>query len=242
MKITFLGTRGNIESRTRVHKNHSSLLVEYYRRKIMIDAGGDWLGKLDEINPDAILLTHAHPDHAFGLKDGSPSKVFATEKSWKGMKNFPVEKGKKFVVKVEDAFKFGKLFIEAFSVEHSIKAPAVGYKISAGNSTIFYSPDIIYVHNREEAFKNVDLYIGDGATINKSFIRKRNKKLIGHATIDSQLAWCEKDNIPRAIITHCGSQIVDGDGRKVNPMIQNMGKERGVDVEVAADGMELVLK
>ena len=67
MKLTFLGTRGEIEARTRRHRMHSSLLLSYRRAKVMIDCGLDWLGKFERLHPDAIVLTHAHPDHAWGL-------------------------------------------------------------------------------------------------------------------------------------------------------------------------------
>ena len=39
MKLTFLGTRGEIEARTRGHRMHSSLLLSYRRAKVMIDCG-----------------------------------------------------------------------------------------------------------------------------------------------------------------------------------------------------------
>src|SRR5947207_9638415 len=68
MKLTFLGTRGEIEARTRRHRMHSSLLLSYRRAKVMIDCGLDWLGKFERLHPDAIVLTHAHPDHAWGLQ------------------------------------------------------------------------------------------------------------------------------------------------------------------------------
>src|SRR5438874_2077480 len=70
MRLTFLGTRGEIEARTRRHRMHSSLLVSYRSAKVMIDCGLDWLGKFERLHPDAIVLTHAHPDHAWGLKNG----------------------------------------------------------------------------------------------------------------------------------------------------------------------------
>lgn len=39
MKLHFHGTRGEIEARTDAHRRHTSLLVEYRRRRVMIDAG-----------------------------------------------------------------------------------------------------------------------------------------------------------------------------------------------------------
>lgn len=57
MKITFLGTRGYIEARTRRHHMHSALMISYYGRRVMIDCGEDWLGEVGDLNPRA-LFTH----------------------------------------------------------------------------------------------------------------------------------------------------------------------------------------
>ena len=35
-------------------------------------------------------MTHAHPDHAFGLKAGAPCPVYATEASWDTMERFDI--------------------------------------------------------------------------------------------------------------------------------------------------------
>ena len=39
MKLTFLGTRGEIEKRTRRHRIHTSLMVSYRGVDVMIDCG-----------------------------------------------------------------------------------------------------------------------------------------------------------------------------------------------------------
>jgi glyoxylase-like metal-dependent hydrolase (beta-lactamase superfamily II) len=61
---------------------HTALLVSYRGANVMIDAGLDWLGKLKRVDPSAIVLTHAHPDHAWGLKRGAPCPVYAPQKTW----------------------------------------------------------------------------------------------------------------------------------------------------------------
>ena len=70
MKLKFLGTRGNIEERTKLHYMHSSLMVYYYGKRVTVDCGQDWLGGVESLDPLTIVLTHAHPDHSRGLKKG----------------------------------------------------------------------------------------------------------------------------------------------------------------------------
>jgi len=42
------------------------------------------------------------------------------------------------------------------------------------------------------------------------------------------------------IVSHCGSQIVTGEGEGILETIREYARERKVAVEVAHDGMELV--
>jgi phosphoribosyl 1,2-cyclic phosphodiesterase len=239
MRLTFLGTRGEIDARTRRHRMHTSLLVSYRGANVMIDAGLDWLGKLKRVAPHAIVLTHAHPDHAWGLKRGAPCPVYAPEKTWQKLSHYPIKD--RVVIKKRTPTKICGVTFEAFAVEHSILSPAVGYRISAGRARIFYAPDLIFIHERSAALKDVQLYIGDGATVTQSFIRKRGKALIGHSPVRTQLTWCQKEGVPHAIITHCGSEIVTGDEREICAKIGGMAAERRVDVRMAYDGMKLKL-
>lgn len=241
MKITFLGTRGYIDIRTKKHYRHASALISYHRKKIMIDCGLDWGKKVLQINPDAIVITHAHPDHAFGLKNGSPCPVYATKKSWQILKNFEIKKNQKHIVYSRKKVKICGITFETFPVEHSTRAPAAGYRITAGKSTFFYVPDLVYIKDRHQALHGAKLYIGDGATINRPMVRKKNGKLFGHTTISAQLTWCKKEGIPKMIVTHCGTQIVGGNEKSVTAKIKTLAKTRGVKVEIAYDGMKIQL-
>ena len=239
MKLTFLGTRGEIDVRTRRHRMHTSLLVSYRSASVMVDCGLDWLGKLKRVDPSAIVLTHAHPDHAWGLKQGAPCPVHAPEKTLQELQPYPLKDRR--VIEERTPTKICGITFEAFPVEHSILSPAVGYRVSAGRARIFYAPDLIFIHERSAALKDVQLYIGDGVTVTRSFIRKRGKALIGHSSVRTQLTWCQKEGVPRAIITHCGSEIVTGDKREISAKLRAIAAERGVEVRIAYDGMKVTL-
>ncbi|PYL63367.1 MAG: hypothetical protein DMF25_10700 [Verrucomicrobia bacterium] len=251
MKLTFLGTLGEIEARTRRHRMHSSLLVSYRGAKVMMDCGLDWLGKFERLHPDAIVLTHAHPDHAWGLRNGAPCPVHAPEKTWRTLRGGKIDNPEKIgarerfrsrqLIKVRMPTQICGITFEAFPVEHSILAPAVGYRVRAGRALIFYGPDLLFIHDRKAALREVQVYIGDGATLTRSLVRKRGGTLIGHAPVRTQLTWCAKEGVPRAIITHCGSEIVTGDERKLAAKLRALAAERGLETEIAHDRMELVL-
>lgn len=245
MKLTFLGTRGYIEAESDRHRMHSSLLVGYRGREVMIDCGETWRGRLEEIGPRAIVVTHAHPDHVGGLLDGAPCPVWATGESWAELERFPL--GERRTVEPRRPFEPAPgILFEAFPVEHSTRAPAAGYRVRAGRATVFYAPDVVYVPERQAALAGCRLYVGDGATIDGSLVRRPEPgTLVGHAPVRTQLTWCQKEGVPKMIVTHCGSQIVKGELERpeaIREKLRRYAAERGVEVEVAYDGMEIVLR
>lgn len=244
MKLTFLGTRGYIDPDSRHHHMHTSTLVEYHGRRVMIDCGESWLGTLDNLRPAAIVITHPHPDHAFGLKDGSPCPVYAIGEAWRKMERFAIEKRQRHFLRLRRRTRIAGIDFEAFSVVHSTRAPAVGYRIGAGRVRIFYVPDVVSIHDRSAAFRGIDAYVGDGAAITRNMVRreKAGGKLVGHTPIRTQLGWCRDEGVSRMIVTHCGSDIVGGDEKKAIAKIRKLAKERGIAITVAHDGMEVVLR
>ena len=218
---------------------HSALLISWRRKDVMIDCGADWQNKVGQVNPSAILITHAHADHAYGLKSGSPCPVYATRGTWRKIRAGSIVSKK--VIRPRVPVELFGIEFEAFSVEHSIRAPAVGYRITAGHHSIFYVPDVVRIRDQALALQDLHLYIGDGASITRPILRKRDGELIGHASIRTQLDWCREEGVRRAIFSHCGSEIVTGNQRIVANKIRVLGKQADVDASIAHDGLRVTL-
>ncbi len=205
----------------------------------MMDCGEDWRGRLSALAPTAIVLTHAHPDHAYGLADGASCPVYATEETLDLLRRFPIpnrhriQLGKSTIV---DGVTF-----KAFPVRHSIRAPAVGYRVSVENCSFIYLPDLADLPMPAAALRGVALYIGDGASVTRTMARRRKAVLIGHAPIVTQLRWCEIAGVRRAIFTHCGSGIVRSDARQVEAKVRRLGRDHGIEARLARDGDHLSL-
>jgi ribonuclease BN (tRNA processing enzyme) len=235
--LTFLGTRGEIEARSRQHRRHSAALVQSGDARIMIDCGKDWLRRLRALGPTAIVLTHAHADHAWGLADGAPCPVYATKQSWALIAHFPIRDRRE--MPVQKSILIGGVRFRACPVQHSIRAPAVGYRVSAEGGAMFYVPDVAGLPNAAKALRGIDVYIGDGATITRSMVRRRGRTKIGHSPIVEQLSWCKIAGVKQAVFTHCGSQIVRGDARPLGPLGRRLGRNHGIEARLARDGDRL---
>jgi glyoxylase-like metal-dependent hydrolase (beta-lactamase superfamily II) len=107
---------------------HSSMKVSYHDTEVVIDCGEDWLGEIADWDVDAIVVTHAHPDHAFGLEEGAPCPVFAPEASWKTMESFDIEDRRTIParepIEIAASGASHATTFEAFPVLHSTRAPS----------------------------------------------------------------------------------------------------------------------
>jgi phosphoribosyl 1,2-cyclic phosphodiesterase len=211
----------------------------------MIDCGTDWLKSIPlitkEYKPEALLLTHAHPDHAGGIKKGSFCLTYASHDTIEKLASYPI---KQFIhVSYNCSYKIADVFnCTPYFVEHSINAPAVGWKITDGTTTIFYVPDVAKIKDLS-ILNGVDYYIGDGAIITRSMlVRKKNHHITGHTSIKEQTAWCTKAGIKNMIITHCGTEIVKGNQQIITQKIENLGTRYKIHIKTAYDNMVMIAK
>ncbi len=239
MKLTFLGTRAWIEASNRRHRRHSALLVAYHGRRLMVDCGADWRGRLDQVRPDAIVLTHAHPDHAWGLASGFDGPVLATADAWADIDDYPLQDRRTLAPRTPT--ELAGVTIEAFPVLHAVRAPTVALGLT-GDATVLYAPDVVDITDRAAALAGCDLYIGDGVSLTRSHVRRTGGTLVGHTTVRAQLGWCAEAGVARALFTHCGTEIVAGDERSLGPELARLGRDRGVEATFARDGREVVVE
>jgi phosphoribosyl 1,2-cyclic phosphodiesterase len=208
--------------------------------RLLVDCGKDWLGRLGRLHPTAIVLSHAHEDHAAGIEKGAACAVYATASTWRALAKWPLPI--RCVLPERRALVVAGLRLEAWPVEHSLIAPAVGFRIADRSARIFYVPDVARLRDPVAALRDIDVYIGDGATLTRSLVRSRGSVRIGHASIQTQLEWCANARVRRAVFTHCGSAIVRSDPRHLALTLRALSREYGVATRIAHDGMTMIVR
>lgn len=199
----------------RNRRTRSALALIIRGRVILFDAGPDIRCQLKKyrLHPDAVFISHAHPDADYGLRYLKGVKVFSEQE---GNVNFG-----------EDLEIFG-IKILPFRVQHSKIAPCTGYKIKLRTKitkpkTIVYVTDMASLRNMDKYFKGCDILFADGSILKRS--------LPGHLSIINQLKFYKKWRLKRVIFTHIGHQTLPH--KNLSQFIKSQYK----NAEVAYDGM-----
>jgi len=190
MKLTFLGTRGEVEETSKFHRNHSAVLLETHGKTILLDFGTSWKGKLKLFDPDFIWLSHIHPDHAAGLKNERVEvPVYMTKET---DERLPKDKFP-FLDRhiISGHFKFDSIAAEEVPVAHSTKAPTSGLIIETDEGKVGYFPDVLSIPDREKVLKDLTIYIGDGSSLTRDIVRRIKGKAVGHSSAATQMAWAQ---------------------------------------------------
>lgn len=271
MRVTFMGTRGNLRIRTRRHRRHTVTRVVGGGGSLMIDCGTDWrpivrkwmasraLGPGIPPRPTAILLTHAHPDHAGGLVGGAPCPVYATAGVWASLRaeifdSMPSSLQR--VIVPGTSYHLGGLAFEVAPVAHSAGYPTIAARVSAPSSqgrraVIFVAHDVAALSPAAaRLLRGANVYIGDGASYNRAVRprgarrnpnRREGRSAVGHASVREQLRWCAAARVGRAWFTHCGTQVLRGGRAEEQHWEALLREESGVLLSVASDGASVRL-
>lgn len=207
-------------------------------KRLLLDAGQTWKGKLHSLAPDWVAITHAHPDHAFALEEGIDVPVYVSEESRSLLAHYPVRRFRVF--DDGDELRLGPFRVRPYDVVHSIRAPVVGFRVRAECTTLVYNPDIISIVDEDRVLSGVDVFIGDGATLTRPLVRRRGNALFGHTTVRAQLNWCKRHGITRAFIVHCGKQLVGMEPAELQSRVDELAGPT-IRAIVARDGLSVRL-
>ena len=228
MKVTFLGTGTSVgipvigcdcticrSPDLRNRRRRSSLYVEAGGFHIVIDTSMDFREQVLEYRVpriDAVLITHSHADHIFGLDDirrfntmqgssipvyGSTGAITDLKRIFSYVDHTTPEPGVyrphiKFLEK-KGRFLVGPVTVDALPVLHG-KTETYGYRLEWGGRTVGYVPDCKFMPDLTvEAFKGIDVMILDG-------LRHRDHPT--HLSVESALSLLAKIGAKRSYLTH----------------------------------------
>lgn len=243
MLLRFHGTRGYVEAKSRTHLGHSAFTIESAGFRLLCDFGENRRGRLEGIAPDAVFVSHAHPDHAWGLAGGAPMPVFASEVTHGLLRDFPLEHRRVLVPGRPETV--GPFRVTAFPVVHSVRCPCVAARIETPEGVVVYSGDVVSFDSPEEALADAFLYVGDGSTLTESLVRRHpSGTLVGHTTVRAQLGWLAKFGVPRAIFSHFGQEPIRMGYRALTAAMKELSAAKAPDCRVSAarDGKEFLIE
>jgi len=240
MRLQFYGTKGYVEESSRTHAGHSAFVVESDGFRLLCDFGENRKGMLAKIRPDAIFVSHAHPDHGWGLWEGTDLPVYASAQTHALLKEMPLLD--RIVLEPRETVSIGPFRLAALPVIHSVRCPCVGARIACGGYTVVYSGDIVAFEDPEAALSGADLYIGDGSTLTGSLVRRHpSGVLVGHTTVRAQLGWLARHGILRAVFSHFGQGAIEMGDAALEEALAKLAAANppGCAVTAAHDGLEL---
>src|SRR6056297_872246 len=194
MKIKILGTRGKIKPSAPRHSKYSGILID---DNILVDIGEQAYLKY---NPEAIVFTHFHPDHAFF--------VFRNEKFSPGIPLFGPEKQELVpnLKVITSPFRIKDYKFTPIPVIHALHLKSYAYLIEKEKKKIFITGDVAWIEKANlEGLPILDLVITEASFIKKGgMIRRRNDHIFGHTGIPdlvrllgphtSRIAFCHFGN------------------------------------------------
>ena len=196
----------------RNRRSRTSILVEHAGVRVLVDTGPDMREQLlaaDVSCLDAVVWTHAHADHVFGIDDlrqvyhaiGRPVPGYARVGT---MERLRAQFGYIFtgaggyppvatLARLNDRLEIGPLTILAADQPHG-SITSAGLRFEAGGVAIGYATDISGLTPQVEAiYAGLDLWIVDA-------LRRRPHP--SHADLGTVLSWVERLRPNRAALVH----------------------------------------
>jgi len=210
---------------------------------ILIDAPPDIYHQLVNLKVDttkinALLITHAHPDHIHGFYDLThlynreikTPKLIVPLNVLNGLRQFhslPLKPFKPEIVRPRTVIEHENIKISFFPVEHS-HIPCYGIKIKA-DKIFVYIPDLVRLPKPErKQVRDIHLLVLDGSSLGK-----RGQTRI-HQSIEGGVKLAKELKPKLCYFTHIGH--ITGTHKQLEAFVQ---KEGGRNFHIAYDGLEL---
>ena len=257
MKLTFLGTGTSVgvpmigcecatctSTDARDKRLRTGLLVEHVGQRLVIDVSTDFRqqalrAKLSKL--DALLITHCHADHVFGLDDIRPINfkhgaipVFASERTWADLRRvfYYIFEAKHVggglpqvtpnTINNYEPFVANNLRITPIPVVHG-KGEVTAFRLSDGQSDVAFVTDCNQISPASlDALQGLDVLILDALRI---------KPHPTHLHLEQSLAYIEQLKPRRTLLTHMGHDIKHAEVSQHLPP----------NVELAYDELEIEL-
>ena len=231
MKLTFLGTGTStgvpsvacdcetcLSNDTRDKRLRVSILIEHDGKTILVDTSSDFRqqalrAKIKKL--DAILITHCHVDHVFGLDDIRPLNfrygamgIYADETAWKDLRRIfqyifqPSHFGGGLpqliphTIEKNAPFCFSEnLLVTPLEVIHG-KLPVIAYRFN----DFAYATDLSYISEESmDGLQDLDVFVLDCLRI---------KPHSTHLSLHEALEYIEKLKPKRAYLTHLNHDVL----------------------------------
>ncbi|HZS06062.1 MAG TPA: MBL fold metallo-hydrolase [Blastocatellia bacterium] len=231
MKITFLGTGTSVgvpmigcECTTcrsedpRDRRLRTGLLIEHGERRIIVDVSTDFRQqalRAGVTRLDALLITHCHADHVFGLDDvrplnfrHGPLDVYASESTWEQMRRvfYYIFEAKHVggglpqlePHVIDGEFEVCGLRVTPIPVIHG-RSEVTAFRFGDGQHEVAFVTDCNAIPDESlEKLRGLDLLILDAL---------RLKPHPTHLHLEQSLAYIAELQPRRALLTHIGHDI-----------------------------------
>ncbi len=224
----------------RDNRLRTGLMVENLGRRLVVDISADFRQqalreKIDRL--DALLITHCHADHVFGLDDirpinfkYGPIPLYASDSSWRDLRRVfyyifereHVGGGLPQIIPhvIEGEFEIGGLLVMPVPVVHG-KGEVTGYRFGDGQSGMAFITDCNLIPAASlEKLRGLDLLIIDAL---------RYKPHPTHLHVEKTLSYIAELKPRRALLTHLGHDIKHAEASRRMPE----------NVELAYDGLKI---
>jgi phosphoribosyl 1,2-cyclic phosphate phosphodiesterase len=231
MRITLLGTGTSVgvpmigcecltctSADPRDQRLRTGLMIENGDERLLVDISADFRRQAlrERINKlDALLLTHCHADHVFGLDDirplnfrHGPIPVYASDSTWRQLRKVfyyifeatHIGGGLPQIIPhtIDDNFAVCGLKVTPIPVIHG-KGEVTGYRFADGRSDIAFITDCNEIpRNSLAQLRGLDLLIIDAL---------RYKPHPTHLHVEQTLAYIAELKPRRALLTHISHDI-----------------------------------